>query len=366
MRHASDAYLLLTGPSPSKPKPPILVRPPLPPWPPGDYVRELPWVPPEGRDYYRGDAWSVTIPGMPWVPGASSEYPERVLSWFLDRYTPDWQHKYLNVYAGYQYTHFALSAADSLSPTTAGGPPVGPPGAGQSLQQFVATCKLVKSYGLYAHVLLGSKVFWPHDMIPDAYCGWAFPIMDALMDADCVDEFVPGWEWNLWNVPGPSSVEIFRRIGERAHSGGRSCWSHYGPHTTSWFADGDPRGRFGFYDDLGDTMDGINYQAGAYGSDDLSVPPELRGQPWTPADLQARIVDSLWEFGDREKHGKFVPKFRLWEDVAIFQFDHPHPTEDEANQRGFIGCCTVDNVKHGPAKVWGFGNGGRRPDGSRL
>lgn len=330
---------------------PMIPRAPLPPWPPGNYVRVLPWDPPKTRDYYRGDAWSVTIPGMPWVPGASSNFPERVLSWFVDRYTSDWQHKYLNVYAGYGYTHLALSAADSLAGTHEGGPPHGPPGAGQTLQQLIATCRLVKSYGLYVHMLLGSKVFWPHDMDPDQYTARSFPILDALLDADCIDEVCPGWEWNLWNVPGPWTIETFQRHGERAHSAGRSCWSHYGPHTTSWFADGDERGRFGFYDDLGSSMDGINYQADS---------------SWDPDMLQARIVDSLWEFGQREREGKFVPKFRLWEDVAILQFDNPHPDENEGNQRGFIGCCTVDNVRGGPAKVYGYGNGGRRPDGTRL
>lgn len=330
---------------------PVIARPPLPPWPPGDYQRELPWDPPHTRDYYRGDAWGVTIPGMPWVPGASSEYPERVLSWFLDRYTPDWQAKYLNTYAGYQYTHFALSAADSLAGTHEGGPPVGPPGAGQTIQQFIQTCKLVKSYGLYAHVLLGSKVFWPHDMTPDAYCNKAFPIMDALMDADAVDEFVPGWEFDLFNIPGPTTVEIFRRIGEHAHSGGRSCWCHFSPHVTSWFSDGDPRGRFGFWDDIAPMIDGINYQ----------------GQSeWPIEELQARLVDTLWEFGQRQQQGKFVPKMRLWEDVAILQFSHPHPDEDDANLRGYCACCTTDNVRHGPAKVWGAGNGVRRPDGSPI
>jgi hypothetical protein len=41
-------------------------------------------------------------------------------------------------------------------------------------------------------------------------------------------------------------------------------------------------------------------------------------------------------------------------------------SSDYANQRGLIMACTIDDVKHTDAKVWGYGNGGRRPDGSRL
>jgi hypothetical protein len=47
-------------------------------------------------------------------------------------------------------------------------------------------------------------------------------------------------------------------------------------------------------------------------------------------------------------------------------FDGDTPTETDADMRGFLACCTVDNVKHTDAKVWGYGNGARRPDGTAL
>jgi hypothetical protein len=122
---------------------------------------------------------------------------------------------------------------------------------------------------------------------------------------------------------------------------------HYSPHVTSWFADGDPAGRFGFYDSLGTDVDGINYQT----------------QPsWLIDEMQARIVDSLWQFGTE----KTPHKFRLWEDLAFTCFDHNPPTEADCDQRGYAGVCTIDDVKHSAAKVWGYGNGARRPDGSPL
>ena len=342
-----DAYLLIDQADAPVVTP--IVRPPLPPWPPGEYQKDLPWEPPHERDYLRADSWGVTIEGMPWVPGASSEFPERVLSWFLDRWTPDWQHKYLSTYAGYGYTHLRLSVPDSLGPTTPN--PGGPPGAGQTLAQFVQTCQLVKSYGLYRRVMLGSKNFQKHDMSPDEWRAYADPILDALFNAQCVDEVTPGWEFDLFNKPGPWTVETFKYIGQRCHQVGVSSWAHFSPHVTSWFADGDPRGRFGFWDDLGADVDGIDYQGQA---------------EWDIPELQARLVDTLWQFGVDEQAGKPLHKMRMDEDVAIMMFSHEHPNEDEANQRGLAACCTTDNVRHTNAKIWGAGNGVRLVSGAPI
>src|SRR5262249_43057694 len=57
----------------------------LRPMPPGTYDRVLPWTPPHTRDFLRGDAWGVTIPGLPFVAGVpgsggSREHPERLLT----------------------------------------------------------------------------------------------------------------------------------------------------------------------------------------------------------------------------------------------------------------------------------------------
>lgn len=344
MADAPGALLLLAGGR--QPIPPI-VRPPLPPFPPGRYQTTLPWTPPNTRDFLRADSWGVTVPGAPWVPGASSKHPERVLSWFLDRYPGDFQRQYLTAYAGRQYTHIKLSAADSM------GPPVcpyfypGPPGNERTLQQFVATCGLAKQYVPYVQVVLGSKYFQPQNMSPDQWAAYADPIMDALVAAKVVDEFILAWEWNLFNVPGPWTIQAFKHAGHKAHAAGCSFWMHFSTECTSWYADGDPRGRFGFYDDLGADVDGLNYQT---------------DPTWDIPMLQARIVDSLSQFG---RQGN-VHKFRMDEDSASLMFDGDTPTEDDANLRGYCACCTTDNVAGSDARVWGYGNGGRRPDGSRL
>jgi hypothetical protein len=43
-----------------------------------------------------------------------------------------------------------------------------------------------------------------------------------------------------------------------------------------------------------------------------------------------------------------------------------HPDEDEVNARGYCAMCTTDDVRHTDARVWGYGNGARRPDGTVL
>lgn len=333
---------------------PVIQRPPLPPWatpytlPHIAGMDVLPWdgdVPPHSRDYLRADSWGVDMPGAPMVGGVSPNHPERILSWFLDRYSLDFQHAYLEKYASYGYTHLRLSYGDSCGPVDNG--PNSPPGCGQTLEQLIATCLRVQSYGLYVRLMIGSKYFTPNFMSTQQWADYADPIMDACNAQRCVDEWTLGWEWNLWNHPGATTIDSFRHMGQQAHQAGCSAWMHFSSHVTSWFADGDPRGRFGFYDDLAHDIDGIDYQTF----------PE-----WSMEETQARIVDTLWQFGQRGNDYKF----RFDEDQAAAMWDHDRPNPDDANARGYLAACTTDNVKHTDAKVWGYGNGARRPDGTAL
>lgn len=332
-------------PPPVPPAPAPEMRAPLPPLPSSAADKVLPWAPPATRDFLRADAWGVTLPGAPWVPGASSRHPERVLSWFLDRFPLEWRDRWVDRCLRNGYTHVILSAADSMGRVDNG--TQSPPGNGQTLDQFVAFAASMKARMPYVTVFLGSKCFQPKDMSAQQWMDYAFPIMDALLAAEAVDEFVPGWEWDLWNVPGATTIQAIKAIGQRAHAGGASCWLHFSPEKTSWFADGEPRGRFGFYDDLGADIDGLMYQ---------TVPI------WTPGEMQARLVDTLHQFGTQgNRH-----KLRMYEDQAALMFDGDRPDEGDANLRGYLACCTIDNVKHTDAKVWGYGNGARMPDGSPL
>jgi hypothetical protein len=301
---------------------------------------------PRTRDYLRADSWGVEMPGAPVIDrGVSSRHPERILSWFIDRYPLDFQQQYLEKVVGYGYTHLRLSYGDSTAAKDQ--PSNKPPGAGQTLDQLIETCLRVKKYGLYVRMMLGSKYFQPNFMDTQQWAAFADPIMDAMIAAKCVDEFTLGWEWNLWNHPGPVTIDSFRHMGQKAHAAGCSAWMHFSAHVTSWFADGDPRGRFGFYDDLHNDVDGIDYQT---------------DPSWSMEETQARLVDTLWQFGQRGNDYKM----RFDEDMATLMWDNDRPNPEDANARGYLACCTIDNVKWTNARIWGFGNGARMPDGSPL
>lgn len=345
---------------------PVIERGPMLPFPePVNYYTTLPWTPPQDRNYLRGDYWGVEMPGAPQVPGVGRKY-ERIFSWFLDRYPMDFQKEYLTKYGGYGYTHFLLSYADSTGPTNNPGKT---PGNGHTLDQFLESCALVKRYVKYLHVRFGSKDFQPAGMSPQQWADFVDPVFEALVAAKLVDEVSLGWELNLWNTPGQPLIDSLRHLGQQAHAHGLTSWQHYSPHYVCWFADGDPRGRFGWYDDLANDVDGINYQT--------------MGPHWSPQMLQARMVDTLYQFGQRGNDYLF----RMEEDLAFWMWDTDtvqvqvddavdaagNPilstvsvTPEDANVRGYVACCTIDDVKHTDAKVWGYGNGARMPDGSRL
>jgi hypothetical protein len=323
----------------------------FPPPPAGSYDKVLPWTPPTSRDYLRGDWWAVPQPGLPAVPGGpsggSSEHPERIvtgLDYKYDRST--WWPQMVDRHRERGYTHWCRWASNALWDPVGGDP---------SIPKFVDDCGLLKRLGIpYVVVSLASKVYDPRDMTPQQYQDRIGPLLMALLDAKVVDEVIPAFEMDSFNVPGTPTIDIIKWVGQTAHPYGVSNWCHFYPEHTSWFADGDPRGRYGFWDDLGADCDGLNYQADS---------------SWDVAELQARIVDSLKQFGEQGN----AHKFRLCEDQAIKQFTgdpwgsgSEHPNEDDGSQRGYYACCTVDNVGHTDAKVWGYGNGGMNDDGMWL
>jgi hypothetical protein len=325
----------------------------FPPPPPGSYDHVLPWVPPQTRDYLRGDWWAVPCPGLPAVPGGasggSSEFPERIvcgLDYKYDRKV--WWPQMVDRHLERGYTHWLRWASNALwdEPQYGGDP---------SIPKFVDDCGRLKLLGMkYIVVSLASKVYDPRDMTPQEYQDRIGPLLTALLDAKVVDEVIPGFEWDSFNVPGQPTLEICKWVGRTAHACGVSNWMHFYPHVTSWFEDQEPRGRYGFWDDLGPDCDGLDYQADS---------------SWDVPELQARIVDTLKQFGEQGN----VHKMRLAEDQAIRQFSgHPwgsgseHPNELDGSQRGFYAACTIDNVGHTDAKLWGAGNGLMNDDGGWL
>lgn len=329
---------------------PTIVRP-FPPPPAGSYDHVLPWAPPHTRDFLRGDMWAVPVPGLPAVPGGpsggSSEHPERVVCGLDYKYDRrEWWPRMVDAHRARGYTHWCRWASNALFDPIGGNP---------SINKFVDDCGLLHNLGMpYVIVSLASKVYDPRDMTPQQYADRIGPLLSALLAAKVIDEAIPAFEMDSFNVPGTPTIEIIKWVGQQVHPHGVSNWCHFYPEHTSWFADGDPRGRFGFWEDIAHDCDGLDYQCVA---------------SWDVPNLQAHIVDTLSQFGTQG----FGHKIRLMEDQAIRQFTGEpwgsgslHPDENDGSARGYYACCTIDNITHTDALVWGAGNGLMNTDGSPL
>lgn len=319
----------------------VVPRAKLPPFPTGSFDHDLPSEPPHTRDFMRADTWGVEVPGLPFVPRGSSEHPERLLTYFDYKYSRDFLSRGLDEHARRGYTHWVRSWPDARSD------------GGQSIERFIEDCLFIKTKIQFVHVKLASKDFDPRDQTPDQWAERVDAVMDALVAAKAVDEFGV-WEWDAFNVPGKPTIETWKHIGQKAHASGCSFWAHFLPEHTSWFAPGEPRGRFGFWSDLGSDVDGLDYQSHIVKLQPMTSPSDPQ---WDVPMLQARLVDTLTQFG-KEQLGH---KLRAFELTAMQQFTQDHPTEDEANLISFLACCT-----RGLVPVFGYGNGARRPGGEPL
>lgn len=281
----------------------------------------------------RANAWSLEYPlgFLPFVPsgpsgktGGSSEHPERLITAYLYKYPRSMWPAIFDYYRLAGYTHWVLWWPDARSD-------------GLSIQQFIDVARTVKQAGFFTNIGLVSKDLDPRDQTP---MQWQFYLdLDFLtmLDSGCGDEYAV-WEWDLFNVPGPPTIENFIRWGDLAHSYGKTFWAHFRPGYTAWQSDS--RGEQGFWDDLGTHVDGLQYQS---------------NPAWDIGDLQARIVDIYRLFAPR---GRVL---RIFETLAETQFTHDHPTELESDQYNALACCT-----RGEGIPGGYGGGARQPDGSAL
>jgi hypothetical protein len=245
-----------------------------------------------------------------------------VLTWFLSRYPREFWPRIFACETERGYTHFMVSWPDSRDQD------------GYSVEQFAGMLRAIESAGFYVRVQLSSKVFDPRDESPE----WWAEHLDGPMAAwaGLVDEYGV-WEFDAHNVPGDYTVRILKHMGAVAHSQGASMWAHFLPEHTSWSAD--ERGKDGFWSDLGDDVDGLDYQGEA---------------GWDVGQLQARIRDTLVQFARQgNRH-----KLRAFELTASRRFANDHPDEDEA-----AAICFAAIATKGPAPVWGCGDSIRGLDG---
>lgn len=332
----------------SAPKPPSVTRPPLPPFdhdttdpetgaplPVHTTLREQP--PNADVGWWRGDAWGLTLKDLPAVPGgASGPAQSRVLTYFLDRYPADWQAKILDLYVSYGYTHISLSPQDAFA-------------FGTSEDAYVALARQCRDAGLFVHHLMRSKLYTPTS--PDL--GAIDALVNRLLDADAMQIETPAWEMNYW------SPEVVRQMidHDAAHIGSRCrIMLHFYPHYIAWQPDGHSPTEF-WQANYG-KVDGVLYQC---------------DPAWSAGMMAARATDCLdrlapggmWGLGES---GRGHPiDFTVWETIATQQFNNAHDgdgrlaDEDIGNLKGYECLCSV-----GKMTVKGYGNGGRRPDGSRL
>jgi hypothetical protein len=394
----SDAALLLftqkTAPPPIPPPVVLVPRDPLPPFDTLTYdpdtgaplpvYTELREAPPANADvrWWRGDAWGITIPDLPPVPGGGTGPSQsRVLTYFLDRYDraagggTAWEQKILDQHRANGYPHISLSPQDSFAD-------------GATEDDYVAMSVRCREAGLFVHHLMRSKYYTGASvtaaqrrdprrnrrllerrrMPPKKGQFEAMPdldepnaLMERLLREGAMQIETPAWEMNFWS-PDTCYAMIEHDaalIGERAR-----IMLHFFPHYISWQRDDETPTDFWRF--CYRKVDGICYQCD----------PE-----WTGGMMCARITDGLdrlapgglWGLGHS---GRFITPeepdghpidYVVWETVATQQFNNLQDgdgrvsDEDTGNCKGYQCTCSP-----GQLVVRGFGNGARRPDGTAL
>ncbi len=250
------------------------------------------------RRFVRGNWFGHEVPGVPFVAGADSNAPQ-TMSWFLYKYTPDWQATILRSYQQKGYLDYLLMYANARD-------------GGLSDDQFFALCQQVVAAGLRLVVSWGSKGLDPQD---DTAAGWptrAVPMLQRLIDATLIDKAIVCFEMDLWNNPasidgiidlfaavcGPAGVYLYVHW-----SADHDDWPLPGVSRSQWWASmkGKLRGEMAqrngsqsvalmqahtdemlvIFTQLGDTGDGVGYfdpvAAEAIGEQELYGMTELRG-----------------------------------------------------------------------------------------
>lgn len=279
------------------------------------------------KRFWRENAWSLTLPGLPWLPGlTSSIQPERCLTWFLGHpLWADWVDKILTLACTRGYTHFTLSWPDCRQ--------------FMSQAAFVALAKRVKSWGFTVHIKWWSKDYDPLNSTWEEFGPMITPVLSALMDAGAMDACSP-WEFNAGNVPGDQGNAILAGVSQLVMPAGVDPYVHFTTEYTAWQTPGTDR--FTWWNVMIEFLIGLHYQADG---------------GWDMGTRQARYRDTT--NNDSFAAGKFPGVFVAWEGDGATQFDNPQPDESHSAMHGYLDCCT-----DGLVPVSGFGDGMWLPDGT--
>lgn len=308
------------------------------------------WYQPLNEDprWVRANAWGVELPGLPFVPGGSSNHPaqDRVLTGFFNRYPSDWQDKIMQAHGERNLRNFQLWTADALAGTYGAQP--------QSLTDYAADTKRLKDFGFYIEHALLSKIVDKHDGTWVDHQPKIQAIHDALVAANAIDSndaVDVGWELDEFNVPGDQLQGIIDGVCQVFADTGCRVYVHFSSNKTSWQTDGTSE------------EDWWRIQA--------SKPHPITGIKWQ-ADpnssvpyMQARFNDLLRLFARIGQIGAMTHPFDPipFELVAenMFDGDASHGELWGAMVAYCLGCTTwADDQPLGPIVPMGTGQGGNR------
>lgn len=357
----NGAYLLFATDATTGPWPDPVQQAPFPPFPPPDppdcptckihtaWYQAMP--PTDDPRWIRSNPFAVEIPGLPFVPGGSSNQPaqNRVLTGFFNRYPPAWQDQIILAHQQRNLRHFQLWTADALYGTYGATP--------QSLSDYAQQTLRLKQAGFHVEHNLLSKVTDKHDGTWADHRDHVQAIHDALTGIgaiDATDAVDVGWELDQWNVPGAPLQTIIDGVCETFAAVDCRTYVHFSANKTSWQTDGTSE------------EDWWRIQA--------SKPHPITGIKWQadPAAsiplMQARFNDLLRLFARIGQINAMTHPFDPipFELVATNQFDGSDWTEARGAMYGWcLGCTTwADDQPLGPIVPMGTGQGGNRtPDG---
>lgn len=284
--------------------------------------------------WFRGDFCGVEVPGLPPVPGGAVS-PSTLLTPFIDRYSPADQALAITAYKARGYTHWKLWWPDSRE---AGGVT----GAGQTEDQFVATCQLLLANGLYPVTFLYSKAFDPVNPTPTS-CD---SLIAKLQAGGVAQILCVGGELDLFNTPGATLQALIDHIAGLVVPA-THLYVHFSPGYVAWQAPGDLGSAF-WIANMG-KLTGILHQK----------PPD-----WDCGFYQAKLADLQVRFGNGVSGWPTDSGLGHPFDIVADEYSGTDRlngalTEAQAQLQGRQAICSPDQGG-GPAPIpiMGFNNGG--------
>lgn len=292
--------------------------------------------------WWRGNAFGVTVPGLPYVTGgASGPAQTRALSWFLNRYPPKDQDRIIQANLDRNYDKFILSPEDSYA-------------SGQSIDDYVAMAAYVHQAGLVPAHMVFSKI---HGRNPDP--SRHDLLLEKLKEKGLLNVLSVGWELDLFMDPGsvitgqPSYIQkVIDHVWSRVYDAGPLMYVHFSPDKFSWQKDSppppDPRSLNGgdFWKPNVGKLTGNLYQC---------------DPNWSVGMMQAKINDGLVRLKAGGAWGLPVDfDVVAYETIATKQY-YDEADEDRGDLVGYEVLCS-----EGPMPVMGGCNGHRWPDGTAI